>query len=506
MFSSTAYEAFYSIIGLHFHEASVNIITSQGFLTGILALIFGIAFFKITIRYFGKYFPGFISTGGNANLGAFIKLIGSFLLGVSLLKLGTQADAVNYNRVSWHNNNYIESRLPNVENSYKVSFVFDIITRSTEEVAKFANEMVDSLFKKTNSQVQAPASFYKAIMYAGSATITDQSTRSLVDLYTAECFDKVIPLISSHNYKDKISNFFGSTNSNVNRHLEDIKLTTHDGTQVTCLDLKEKVNSELSILANRINGKLSRYSETIDLQYYVNSNQIVSNLLLNHYHQKSETALFKTKKGVEVGGFWANVLISFKRLKSFDGFMSFLGLEELEGINTTANRALQFNEYLKRAPHLKGIVKLFLIGIFPWLIFVVIGGRWKVILAWSAIYFSVLLWTPIWTFMYHIMTSIALSTQTMSQFGMFNDTVSIYSAQLINSRLYQFYAIYTWLQVLVGPLPTVLLAWGMFGGLLRDSEQETAPEAIKTVTNSAGAAATGGASTVASTASKAIKK
>ena len=48
-------------------------------------------------------------------------------------------------------------------------------------------------------------------------------------------------------------------------------------------------------------------------------------------------------------------------------------------------------------------------------------------------------------------------------------------------KLYQFYAIYSWLQILVGPLPTVVLAYGMFTSILRDSEAERTPEPVVAV-------------------------
>ena len=114
------------------------------------------------------------------------------------------------------------------------------------------------------------------------------------------------------------------------------------------------------------------------------------------------------------------------------------------------------------------MVKLFLIALFPWLIFFVFAGKWKIILAWWAVYFSFLLWTPLWTLLYHLMISIAHSTELLHAYdGSLSDVsdgISLYSANFISTRFYQFYAIYSWLQMIVGPLPTVLLAWGMFTG------------------------------------------
>ncbi|PIP94757.1 MAG: hypothetical protein COV37_19965 [Bdellovibrio sp. CG11_big_fil_rev_8_21_14_0_20_39_38] len=496
MFSSTAYEAFYTIIGLHFHEASIQIITSQAVLAGILALTFGAAFFFAVWGYFKKYLPGSLGGGRGANLATFVKLIASFLLGVSLLKVGSFGEVKDYKRVSWHHNDYIETKIPNLQETYKVSFVFDLMTQSAEELAKFFSMVVDKLFERTNSELHAPSSFYKAIMYAGSVSIEEPALRSLIDLYSVQCFDKVIPQIENAKKMDKISEFFRPSHGTVDQALKGIVITTSKGTKVTCYDLKEKVGLELHNHSRKIQGKLALYESNISLKINRNLlNEMTSSSLNNYFNEKAETYWFNIQKGAEIpsGGF-AKFLLGWKRFWSWDGFLSFLGNEHLEGASLTADRALQFNEYLKRAPHLKGMVKLFLIAMFPWLIFFIFAGKWHIIIAWWAVYASVLLWTPLWALLYHLMSSIALSTDVMASFGRLNDGVSLYSSQLITNKIYQFYAIYSWLQIIVGPLPTVFLAWGMFTGVLRDSEQESSPEGISTVASVAGATVTGGAS------------
>jgi len=99
----------------------------------------------------------------------------------------------------------------------------------------------------------------------------------------------------------------------------------------------------------------------------------------------------------------------------------------------------------------------------------------------------------LWTLLYHLMTTIALSTDVMEAFGRLNDGVSLYSSELITNKIYQFYAIYSWLQLVIGPLPTMVLAWGMFTGFLSDSQQESAPEGISSAVSVVGATVTGGA-------------
>jgi len=494
MFSSTAYEAFYEIIGLHLHEASIKIITSQEVLIGILALTFGCAFFFTTWNYFKRYLP-FIGGGGRSGITTIVKLVASFLLGVSILKVSTHTHVNNYNRISWHHNDYIEKKVSNIQEQYEVSFIFDMMTRSSEELARLASVIVDKLFEKGNSELHAPSAFYKAVMYAGSVSIDDPKLRSLIDFYSTECFDKVIPLIESGEAQDKISEFF-RPNGVVDRELEKISIKTKNGVLLTCLDLKEKVRLGLFDFARRKGVRLRKYRGRFNIMNpRQERNDLISSGLNNYFLSKSESLLMNIKKGAEVPGGFSSFLLGWKRFWTMDGFFSFFGREDLEGASLTADRALQFNEYLKRAPHIKGMVKLFLIAIFPWLIFLIFVGKWKVLISWWAVYFSVLLWTPIWTLLYHLMTSIALSTEVMEHFGRINDGISLYSSQLITNRLYQFYAIYSWLQVIVGPLPTVILAWGMFTGFLKDSEEGHAPtEGVGTTISVVGATVTGGAS------------
>jgi hypothetical protein len=90
------------------------------------------------------------------------------------------------------------------------------------------------------------------------------------------------------------------------------------------------------------------------------------------------------------------------------------------------------------------------------------------------------------------MTSIALSTELMAEFGRVSDGVSLYASSFITSKLYQFYAIYSWLQLFVGPLPTIMLSYGMMSSFLRDSEGEQAPAAVTTIKNVGMGAVTGG--------------
>ena len=208
MFSSTAYEAFYSYIGIHLHEASIKIITSQEVLVGLLFLILGYCFIMTTFRYFSKYMPAFLGQGRKATLSSIVKIFFCFVIGVSLLKVDSPSRVKNFTRSSWHTNPYIQSKLPTIEESYRVSFIFDLLSRSAEEFSRLISVMVDELFKKTNSELSAPAAFYKAVLYSGSMTIDDVQLRDKIDVYSNNCFSKILPLLGLAKEKDKLDEFF----------------------------------------------------------------------------------------------------------------------------------------------------------------------------------------------------------------------------------------------------------------------------------------------------------
>jgi hypothetical protein len=388
--------------------------------------------------------------------------------------------------------------MPSVTETYKVSFVFDLLVRAAEEVEKFASTVVDQLFAKTNSQLEAPSAFYKAVMFAASQSIDDPELKDQLDAYSNSCFSKVLPMLGQASVDNKIDEFFRERGA-VDHELELIPIEGEDGKKITCLDLKNEMRKHLWAFANEKSSKFSKfYDGTLRLprgEFTENHerNLIASNALINHFLSKTEDA-FGTQEGAKVEGTFANVLLGWKRFFSYDGFLNLIGLEKYAGSSLTAERAEKFSEYLQRAPHIKGLVKMFLIAIFPWLVFFVVAGRWRILISWFAVYVSVLLWTPIWTLLYHLMTSIALSTELMAQFGRINDGVSLYASSLITTKLYQFYAIYSWLQLLVGPLPTIILSYGMCSSILKDSQGEQAPEVVTTAKDVGMGAATGGAS------------
>lgn len=54
MFSNTAYEALYQIIGLSLHAKFIEIITGETFFKGLILMIFGAVFFFTILKFISR--------------------------------------------------------------------------------------------------------------------------------------------------------------------------------------------------------------------------------------------------------------------------------------------------------------------------------------------------------------------------------------------------------------------------------------------------------------------
>ena len=205
--------------------------------------------------------------------------------------------------------------------------------------------------------------------------------------------------------------------------------------------------------------------------------------LVDHFLESKE-GFAGIQKGSQPPSGMARAIQYVNRFFSWDGLLSVFGREG-HGAALSAERAQEFSENLSRAPHVAGFIKLALIAVFPWLVFLVVAGHWRALLYWYLIYFSVLIWTPIWTLFYHIMLGISLSTETLAAFGKLSDGISLYSANLVSSRMNYMFAAYSWIQLIIGVTFTGSLLWFM-RPLLSDSESDSAPDFIGDAKSTAG--------------------
>ena len=489
MFSNTAYEALYQYLGLELHSRFIEVITSQKVFLATIAMIFGVMFFLTTVQFFSRYLPGALIAKRHVPLSKYVKMVALLFLSLSILKVGSTTGVRNFRGDSWYRNPYIHGQMKEVQPQYRVSLIFDIMSRTAEETAALLARVIDDLFQSTNSQLNAPNFFFKALMYGAANTIEDPDLKRSIRTYTDECFDRLLPLMADLKKENKLDGFFADSAA-ADIRLSQLTIQTPDRTPYSCLDLKNDVRNRLKDYA------LSRPGVGRNLDTYLKNNPglnsvsfqnyEISNFLVNEYHSQHEGGL-GLQKGAAIPTTGGHIIQAFNRLTGFDGLLSLFSGGDLQGAWVSASRSQEFSENLARAPHVAGFIKMFLIAAFPWLIFFVVAGHWRVLIQWWLIYFSVLLWTPIWALLYHVMSSIALSAETLQAFGKLNDGISLYSAQLVSSRIYHLFAVYSWLQLLTGTAFTGMLLY-FIRPALSDTEHDSSPELMEAASGAVNAA------------------
>lgn len=486
MFSNTAYEALYEMIGLKLHSQFITLITSEGFFKGMILLIFGALFFISVVKFISKHVPGSLIERTHVPLSAFVKIIASLFLGLAILRVGGSAEVKDYNGKNWAENTYIKEHLSERDSEFKVSLIYQFLSRTAEELTSVLSRTIDSALSNGHSQLTAPNFFYKAIMYSGLASIDDPKVKETLSFYTDECFSKVIPSIRKDAADASFLDDFFKRSSETDIALHTIELELPNGLITNCLSLKERARQELQdYAASQGTGIPMPLDEDLinDTQYW---NYKSSMYLVNYYQEQRESHFLGIQKGAETPGITAAIFRNLSRFFSWNGFLSIFG-NDLMGASEAATRSQEFSEHLARAPHVAGFIKMILIMIFPWLMFFVVAGHWRVLLLWFWIYLSVLSWTPLWTLLYHIMLGISMSGEVMQAFGKFNDGVSLYSAALVNSRMYYMFSIYSWAQLLVATLTTGSV-FMFIRPMLGHSTEESKPEFLSTSQDLAGTA------------------
>lgn len=75
--------------------------------------------------------PGSLVKKRGVPLSRFVYIIFCLFLGLSLLKVNTSSTSLrNFRGDSWHTNACIKANVPDAKESYRVNFVFDIVSRS----------------------------------------------------------------------------------------------------------------------------------------------------------------------------------------------------------------------------------------------------------------------------------------------------------------------------------------------------------------------------------------
>ena len=276
------------------------------------------------------------------------------ILGIGFLRVGSNASVKRFNGESWDRNPYVLSHIRDVAPQYKVSFLFDILSRTAEELTALIARVIDSVFQSTHSQLDAPDFFFKAIMYAGSETIDDPKLKKSIHFYTEECFDRILPFIKEK-FKGGTFDKMFATDAAVDSKLSEVYLERPDKKPYNCLDVKNEVRDQLRTYADQTTGggglmdKVDAYIK-LPFVHQSFSNYHYSQLLVNNYMDQHEGTL-GIQKGAEVKGSTGRVIQNFNRFFSWDGLLSLAGFRNLQGASMAATRAQEFSENVARAPH-----------------------------------------------------------------------------------------------------------------------------------------------------------
>ncbi|MBX2987753.1 MAG: hypothetical protein KF802_07625 [Bdellovibrionaceae bacterium] len=510
MFSNTAYEALYQLIGLSLHAKFIELITGETFFKGLILMIFGTIFFFTILKFISRYLPGSLIERKQVPLSRFIKVVACLFLGLAILRVGSNAEVLDFQGKNWADNSYVKANGGPTESQYRVSVVFSVMSRTAEELTGLLARVIDGIFAKGTSQLTAPNMFYKAIMYAGTSTIEDPSLRDQLRFYTDECFTKVIPSLGELKNRAAMDGLFQARHE-IDRELADVGIDLGEGKTTNCLEVKESTVQKLNDyayvqtkgLADRLPWEASvvyAYGGKLDPGYF--KNYVASQALASFYADKSEGRL-GIHRGAEVFGKTGYSFQVLGQIFSWDGILGILGMRDLQGASESAKRSQEFSEHLARAPHVAGFIRMLLVAIFPWLMFFVVAGKWRVLMVWFWIYFSVLLWTPLWTLLYHIMLGISMSSDTMVAFGEMSDGISMYSASVVSHRMYYMFSIYSWLQILVATMTTGSV-FMFLKPLLGERTEESAPEFLGTAQGVAGTGVELGSAKSLTSAAKAV--
>lgn len=485
MFTNTAYEALFEYIGLELHQKFIEVLTSQRVFTALILMIFGVMFFVTTAQFFSRYLPGTLVKRRSVPLSRYVKIVACLMAGLSILRIGSTTEVKRFDGESWHSNSYVQGKSKGVREQYRVSFLFDVLSRTAEESSRLINRIVDQLFKTTNSELEAPSFFYKAIMFAGSATVKNPELRAQIELYSESCISRVLPLIGNKESLDRMDSVLGIDRI-VDTQLSGLAVDVPGQTGNNCLKVKNEVRALLSAESessgDQVSPLVDKYLSMTSLNPTTYKNLKMSMALVDHYMGERESFLGIQKASEPASG-GARIFQYLNRVFSWDGVSSLFG-RDTHGAVLAAERSQEFSENLSRAPHVAGFIKMALIALFPWLVFVVVAGHWRILVWWSLAYMSVLMWAPIWTLLYHIMMGISLSSETMAAFGKLSDGISLYSANLITARMNYMYAAYSWIQLLIGAGFSGSILW-FARPILSDSETESAPEFVGEATRTA---------------------
>ena len=484
MHSLTAIEAYFTYMGVYWYAEIVHFLQSDYFIRGLFALVFGILFMTTAIQMFARQMGTTVMGYSYVTPATLVKVVICYLLGLAALKVDSHAIVKSFTKESWENNPYIVSRLGTIDKDLKLSLPVDLMIRSAEEISWLLTRMTDRLMGGPHSESEAPNLFYKSMLLAGATTIEDPKLRSMLELYSVDCVDRLLPYAQNATRPDsdamgRLLNF----GEGYSEQLSSIELANGK----TCLDLRQEVQNGLYRVGVGNMPWIERIVNSLKDDRNISTDQMmnyqISSALMNFYVEKNERGL-GVMNGGEAAGPYGRVLQYLGKLASHEGIMRTLGLRDAAGAGVAVERAKEFNEQLRMAPMVIGLSKAGLIVASAFLPFFLVAMRWRVVIWWWSLYLSVCLWPPLWTGLYKLITNVFVVPDMMKSFGQMTDSYSMYSAMLISDQAYYIASVISWAQIAVGPGLTGLV--GFFAGQwLLNSREDHLPVPIQQVVQTA---------------------
>lgn len=433
-------------IGLGLQERFIEVMTSSSLFKGLILLLFLYLFVLTAVRYFGRFMPGGVLGAKGVPLSRFFHLLLALFISLSLLSVKTNSEVSSYTGQSWHDSDYVRNKIPQIKHQFKVSIVFDFITRTSDSLVAALNITIDHLLSPGHSQLKAPNLIYKAVAASTAQLMPTAELAESIDIFSDNCIVEALQIKNERLDVGIISRIFSNESTDADSIMAELPLRTRFGE--TCYDLRVGIMSEVVEQA----GSRSGWAEKAKSQWRGNSasllskDKLASDLLINHFIGQREGFL-GIDRAAELPTMSARIAQVLARYQSspITNILSLFSGDQ-RGVFIAGQRAEALSQNMARAPHVAGFIKMFLFAVFPWLVIPVLLGYWKIIIWWLKIYVSVLLWAPAWTILYSVMTGIALSTSELQSF----DSVSMIGASLINYRLHYGYAVYAWLQMFLG--------------------------------------------------------
>ncbi len=426
MTTATLTEALYLGQGLKLHSNFLDFINRGG--VHALALLFGVMFMVTTIRYFSRYFPG---NAGFKNSGLFdyVKIFFAMVIGMSILKANTSVSVRNFSGEEWAKN----PRFVSVKGGKEVksSFLFYLLGGTASGVATKIEENIDRFVGK-QAQTRRPNEMIRLVVNSSLAQIGDDDLRAKSHLLFDECSN--IEGVELLRQRARIS-------SASEKKLRAIEFQTNQGVDYNCLSLLQEVRAGVAAEAKEKNERLYNQATTVSSggphgMVHIQDPDVIGNaMLINLLNTRAPKQDLAPSPGGGIGSAIVHHVMRF--------FSS--------GPDTKANEAMrkkakEYESAERLAPHFIGFVKMILIALFPFLVFPLVLGHWRIMALWSLAFFSVCMWSPIWTLMHHCFVEVSQMTsyfKTAQHSALLQDEVA--------SELVSMYIVFVSLQLAVAP-------------------------------------------------------